>query len=67
MRQSGIQILNGMMIAACTNVEVNKWLGEEINEINIMTTTDDFEQAARASHNVMLLNRGLPNYDGKGV
>ena len=54
MRQSGTQILNGMMIAACTNVEVNKWISEYIIEINNMTSTDNFKQTARASHNVML-------------
>ena len=64
--QSGTQILNGMLVAACSNMEVNKWISENIIEITNMASTYMFEQTTGASYNVILLNKGIPNYDGKG-
>ena len=65
--QSGTSILTGMMICCCMNVEMNKWISDNIVELTNMTSTDDYEQAISYSHNAMLLNKGLPSYDGKGV
>lgn len=58
--------MNSIILAACSNDKVNKWLSEMLDEINLMPATDEFEQATRTAYNAMLLNRGLPNYDGKG-
>jgi len=64
--QSGTSILTGMMISYYQNVEMNKWISDNIMQLTNMISTQDFEQAIRNSHNVMLLNKGLPSYDGKG-
>ena len=65
--QSGMSILMGMIINSCQNVEMNKWISDNLLELTNMTSTEEFNQSIRNAHNDMLLNKGLPSYDGKGV
>ena len=57
----------GMLISCCNNVEMNRWISDNIVELTNMPSTDEFEQAIRNSHNAMTLNKGLPSYDGKEI
>ena len=56
-----------MLINSCQSVEMNKWISDNLQELSNMTTTEEFNIAVRNAHNEMLLNKGLPSYDGKGV
>ena len=65
--QSGSAILTGMLVNSCQSVEMNKWLSDNTQEIANMTTIEDFNIAVRNAHNEMTLNKGLPQFDGKGL
>ena len=65
--QSGTSTLTGMLISSCNNVEMNKWISDNIMELTNMPSSDEFKQAVMNSHNDMILNKGLPLYNGKRV
>ena len=65
--QSGSAIHTGMLVSSCRSVEMNKWLSDNMQEVSNMMTIEDFNIAVRNAHNEMTLNKGLLQYDGKGL